>query len=161
MLYSFNPPNRYQGWSCGRAEFIHQYRGAESHRYIVAVRCRLGNQAEEYFAMLDTAADRSIIAPDIAEMLDSDVGEAAGVVNFSSRFGVTQAPLRGIAITLLADQGHGENITIHSTCAFPSDWPGPKIVLGFSGFLEHIRFALEPSQGAEARSMIYFGKCSD
>lgn len=157
MLYSLDHRKQLQGWSCGGAEFHHQHQAHGRHRYIIAVRCRLGSQLEEHFAMLDTAADRSIIAPAVAEMLEGDVGPSHGSIEISSRFGLTDARLHAIEVTLLADADHGRHIVVPSVCAFPSVWEGPQIVLGFGGFLEHIRIALQPSQGAGSKSMIYFG----
>jgi hypothetical protein len=57
-------------------------------------------------------------------------------------------------IHLLADLG-GTDIKVESTVLVTGDWSGPT-VLGFHGFLEKLRFALDPGV-AEGEEIIYFG----
>jgi hypothetical protein len=53
----------------------------------------------------------------------------------------------------MADRG--TDVTIEATCLALKDWPGPNI-LGFSGFLERLRFALEPAD-VHSAARIHFG----
>jgi hypothetical protein len=63
--------------------------------------------------------------------------------------------LHRMPISLLAEQGQGTDLQVDSTVMVTPEWTGPT-VLGFRGFLERLRFALDPGmqQGSE---IIYFG----
>ncbi|MCP4104714.1 MAG: hypothetical protein GY749_04125 [Desulfobacteraceae bacterium] len=49
----------------------------------------------------------------------------------------------------------GDDLTVESTVFISEEWEGP-IVLGFKGFLERIRFALDPGIAA-GEQFFYFG----
>ncbi|NIM13411.1 MAG: hypothetical protein GTO45_14950 [Candidatus Aminicenantes bacterium] len=63
--------------------------------------------------------------------------------------------LHRINISLLADQKSGYDLTVESSVFISEEWDGP-IVLGYRGFLERIRFALDPGV-ISGEQMFYFG----
>ncbi|MDY7232385.1 hypothetical protein [Hyalangium rubrum] len=71
----------------------------------------------------------------------------------SSRLGTIKGTLHRLSIRLLADQG--SDVLVDGTCLVLPDWEGPTI-LGVHGFLERIRFALEPPTSAGALARIHF-----
>ncbi len=75
-----------------------------------------------------------------------------------TRFGILDGELRRLKIHLLADPGLGYDLTIESTVLIAKDWVRPPLmVLGFHGFMDRLRFAIDP--GIEPNNeIIYFGK---
>ena len=65
-------------------------------------------------------------------------GESATI---SSRAGKIKGKLVRATTTLVADEG--ESIEVDSTVFVSSDWPEGNFI-GYSGFLERIRFAIDP-----------------
>jgi hypothetical protein len=63
--------------------------------------------------------------------------------------------LHRINISLLAEQNSGYDLTVDSSIFVSEEWPGP-IVLGYRGFLERTRFALDPGV-VPGEQMFYFG----
>jgi hypothetical protein len=138
-------------WNIGSAEvFFDQPRPTGT--LPVAVRCRFGSQPEE-LAMLDTGARWTLIGPDLIELLGDELGEGLEAVTMSTRLGRFQGTLHRLPIRLLADEG--TDITVDATCLALKMWPGPNI-LGFTGFLERLRFALDPA-GMHTAARLHFG----
>lgn len=119
----------------------------------VAVRCRFGSQPEE-LAMLDTGAQWTLIGPELIELLGDELGEGLEAITMSTRIGRFQGTLYRLPIRLLADRG--TDVTVDATCCALKAWPGPNI-LGFTGFLERLRFALEPAMDVGSIARIHFG----
>jgi hypothetical protein len=103
--------------------------------------------------MLDTGAHWTLIGPDLIDELGDELGEAIGSVPMSTRLGSFQGTLHRLSIQLVADMG--ADFTVEGTCLALPDWPGPAI-LGFNGFLERLRLALEPAT-AQTEARIHFG----
>lgn len=138
-------------WSSGSAEvFFAQPR--PTGPLPVAVRCRFGSQPEE-LAMLDTGAQWTLIGSEHIELLGDELGEGLETITMSTRLGRFQGTLHRLPIRLLADRG--TDITVDATCLALNQWSGPNI-LGFSGFLERLRFALDPA-GMHTLARIHFG----
>jgi hypothetical protein len=138
-------------WSTGSAQvFLDQPRPTGTMP--VAVRCRFGSQPEE-LAMLDTGAHWTLLGPEHMELLRDELGEGLEAIRMSTRLGEFPGTLHRLPIRLLADQG--TDIMVDATCLALEQWPGPSI-LGFSGFLERVRFALEPGD-MRTPPRIHFG----
>ena len=106
-------------------------------------------------ALLDTGAAWSILGGDIAEVLSEQVGPAVEPITLDTRRGKMTGHLHRMMVSLLAEPGKGNDLQVDSTVMVAPDWDGPP-VLGFRGFLERLRFALDP--GTHPRSeVIYFG----
>ena len=103
--------------------------------------------------MLDTGARWTLIGSELIELLGDELGEGLEAVTMSTRLGRFQGTLHRLPIRLLADQG--TDITVNATCLALKTWEGPNI-LGFTGFLERLRFALDPAD-MHATARIHFG----
>jgi len=103
--------------------------------------------------MLDTGAHWTLIGSEHIELLGNELGEGLGAVMMSTRLGRFHGTLHRLPIRLLADLG--TDITVDATCLALKKWTGPS-VLGFSGFLERLRFALDPGD-MQTPARIHFG----
>jgi hypothetical protein len=140
-------------WSTGSAGF---YIEADNPRgkIIVGVHCRIHNFEESDIALLDTGAQWSIIGGEVAQEF-KDYPIEMRDITLKSRYGDITGNLIVANITLLADDG--SDLSIESRILVSKDWPGP-VVLGFRGFLEKLRIALDPGI-ADGEQVFYFGLC--
>jgi hypothetical protein len=122
---------------------------AGPHRLVVAVACQLGGLP--YFALLDTAADWCILPPEVGRVLGYDLDPDPDLPPYSTRHGLLFGRQERVPVTLLPAEG--DPLEVDATWFIAADWPGP-VVLGWKGCLERVRFALDPSPGAE---QFYFG----
>jgi hypothetical protein len=105
-------------------------------------------------AQLDTGSAYTVLDPDIAAGagVATDSGEA---ITLSTRGGSVPGHLVTHAVTLLADDG--DSLEIDGLVFVPSgDWPfAGRSFLGYSGFLERIRVAIDPQV-----NHFYFGNAA-
>jgi len=141
-------------WNVGASRyFVHEH----SHPTGVvptAVICRIGKAPETELALLDTGATFSVLSRDVLEEAGVEVTEDA-VVDIKTRFGTMSGGLCRVPVTLVCERGRGTDVTVEATVLVVDEWPGPT-VLGVVGFLERVRFALDPGTGRDA-STFYFG----
>lgn len=95
------------------------------------------------FALLDTAAAWSVIDDETASALPGCLEDLGDTIPYKTRFGSFRGRSHRLSIELIADPGGGADLSCDATVLVVQEWPGP-IVLGFHGFLEWIRFALDP-----------------
>jgi len=100
-------------------------------------------------AQLDTAAEWSILNTETAEALSLLNGQGEPV-EYSTRLGKFPGYLERTGIDLIADDG--QCLRFEATVWVSREWPGGTF-LGFGGFLERIRFAIDPSD-----NFFYFGQ---
>lgn len=143
---------RYEQWSSGYASFF-VGRQNGPWRLPLAVRCRIGTL--DILALLDTGAEWSVIGGETAQIIDDELGAPTGSISMSTRVGKIAGTLRRSDITLPAEKGYGDDLTIESTVFVSEEWDGP-MVLGFRGFLERIRFAVDPGAFPDEQ-LFYFG----
>jgi hypothetical protein len=62
-------------------------------------------------------------------------------------------------MSLRADEGLGYDLQVDSTVAVLPEWPGP-VMLGYRGFLERIRLAIDPGGSPHEPQRIFFGTLS-
>jgi len=148
-----NIDNAFTQWSSGSALFFDHYENGFS-RLTVAVKCRIGNIEDTYFALLDTGAEWSVIGGELSEILEC--GSPIAQISMSTKNGKYSGYLHRINIGLLADPECGCDLNIESTVAVLSEWTGP-IVLGYRGFLERLRFAFDPGIMPGSQPRFYFG----
>jgi hypothetical protein len=99
---------------------------------------------------MDTAAPWCIFQPEIGFHLQRTFVPTEASVVLSTRFGRFGGRLyRGI-ITLPADEG--EPLDVDATVFISPDRQGPNF-LGYEGFLQRIRFAVDPEN-----NLFYFGR---
>ena len=63
--------------------------------------------------------------------------------------------LSRLNVSLLAEPDHGKDLSVDATVAVIPNWPGP-VVLGYQGFLERLRFAIDPGN-IPGNELILFG----
>ncbi len=103
------------------------------------------------FAQLDTGAPWSIFDPEIARALGvlDDGGEH---VRISTRLGDREGKLVRTRVTLPADVGLGVSVSFEATVFITRDWPIGRNFIGYCGFVQGIRIALDPQN-----NVFYFG----
>lgn len=143
-------------WAAGAARYGVRTKGP-SGTLLVEVRCRLGTLGVVDVALLDTGAEWSVVPPDVAELLEDGFADDGEKILMLTRYGRIEGSLRRLQIELVADIG--SPISVDASVFLPKHWEGP-IVLGYMGFLERIRFALDPGSG-DGDSWFYFGEVSD
>jgi len=126
----------------GSSRYLTDYRYG-SHRLLVAVFCRIADGATPSVALLDTGSEWCVLPPEVAQESGFDLMPDPATAPLHTRFGLIYGRLERVTITLIADQGH--DLDVPATCFLSEDWPGP-LVLGWKGFLERIRFSVDPNE---------------
>jgi len=124
------------------------------YKLITGVECEFIAIDHREIALLDTGAELSIARHDIYQNFSDEnisLGSPLGRKTISTRFGNFEGTLYRVHVSLTADWG--KPLVMESTFLFCEDWQGPT-VLGFHGFLEKIRFAIDPEY--EQVGCIYF-----
>ncbi len=124
-------------------------------RLPIAVKCRVGNLEETDLALLDTGAEWSVIGSETAEILEDELDLPTESFTMSTRLGRISGSLYRINISLLSEDNPDYDLTVESSVFVSKEWDGP-IVLGYRGFLERIRFALDPGV-VPGEQRFYFG----
>jgi hypothetical protein len=140
-------------WSSGCSVFLVSTRVGQ-WRLPIGVKCRIGNLEVTDLALLDTGAEWSVIGGDTANILEDELGVPTESFTMSTRLGRISGSLYRINISLLAED-HGYDLIVESSVFVSEKWDGP-IVLGYRGFLERIRFALDPGV-IPGEQRFYFG----
>lgn len=138
-------------FSVGRAVFHDDLPTSwQSSSARVYVKIAVDGIGQPLLALLDTGADYSVLEREIAE--EAGLTEAEGrAITIKHREGTTPGRLVRANVTVLADEGVGLNVD--ATVFIPDDgWPAGRNFIGYSGFLERIRIALDPQSND-----IYFG----
>lgn len=137
-------------FSSGRATFHDSAVAATHGSARIYVKVAIDGFEEPLLALLDTGAVWSVIDPEIAN--EAGLGSVDGQeITLHHRRGSTAGRLVRTTITMLADEGAG--LDIEATVFVPSDpWPTGWNFIGYSGFLERIRFGLDPQS-----QDLYFG----
>jgi hypothetical protein len=140
-------------WSSGCSAFLVSTRVGQ-WRLPIGVKCRIGNLEVTDLALLDTGAEWSVIGGDTANILEDELGVPTESFTMSTRLGRISGSLYRINISLLAED-HGYDLIVESSVFVSEKWDGP-IVLGYRGFLERIRFAIDPGV-IPGEQRFYFG----
>jgi len=141
-------------WSTGSALFRISHK-IGSWPVSVAVRCRIERLGPD-LALLDTGAEWSVIGGETAMLLEDQIGHPISSFRMRTHVGSIDGSLHHVNITLLAgEEDSGDNLTVETTSFVSEEWDGP-IVLGYRGFLERIRFALDPGV-VPGEQIFYFG----
>lgn len=118
--------------------------------------CQLGRHLQT-IALLDTSAEFSVIGGEIATAVSEDLSEPIEDVKMHTRLGMQHGTLHKLQIALVSAPGSGRDVALDATVAVLPHWSGPGVVLGVSGFLEHIRVAIDPDCGGGRKPWIWFG----
>jgi hypothetical protein len=123
--------------------------------YPVAVKCRIGSLKATDLALLDTGAEWTVVGGDTAKILGDEIGSPSDHIVISTRLGRVKGALYRINVTLVAEQNCGKDLTVDGCVFVSEEWEGPT-VLGYRGFLERIRVALDPGVKVDEQT-IFFG----
>ena len=115
----------------------------------VYLRLEVGNGDIEILAMVDTAAPWCVLDPSLVGALGSRLEDLPDRAILSSRLGRFSGRLYRGTTTILAEKG--VDLTIETTFFLSPDWPAGNF-MGYQGFLERFRFAVDP-----AMNRFYFG----
>jgi hypothetical protein len=140
-------------WSTGGA-YLYPLYDRGTYKLITGVECQFTTIETTQMALLDTGSELSVVDNEVYQaFLDDDVllGSPVGTRKINTRLGNFEGTLYRVDVGLTADWG--EDLVIEGTFLFCEDWKGPT-VLGFGGFLERIRFAIDPDY--EQIGCIYF-----
>ncbi len=113
------------------------------------VRIAVGSPTLTTMAMLDTGSTYSVLDADMADHLGAFDETDAPVVDLATRHGLMRGSLVRRRVWLLAEEG--ESLDVDATF-----WVGPEWryghFLGYTGFLQRIRLALDPQS-----NQLHFG----
>lgn len=111
---------------------------------------RLALEEALLFAVVDTAAPWCVFRPEVNARLEHRLSSIPGQVVLGTRLGRFHGSLHRGPLRILAE--HGESLDVEATVFVTPDWPGPNF-LGYQGFLQRIRFAVDPES-----NLFYFGE---
>jgi hypothetical protein len=137
-------------FATGSARYVDadpEYPGTDAR---IVVRVGIDRIHDPVLAVVDTAAPWCIFEPVVAAALRRTFLPSDEGVVLSTRLGRFGGTLYRGSITLVAEQG--ENLDVDATVFISPDWRGPNF-LGYEGFLQRIRFAVDPEN-----NLFYFGR---
>lgn len=115
----------------------------------IHIRLEIGDSGVELLALVDTAAPWCILESRLVQAAREQLEELPRDVALSTRLGRFHGRLYLGALKLLPDDG--EELLVTTTFFLSQDWPGGNFV-GYLGFLDRIRFAVDPQA-----NRFYFG----
>ena len=103
-------------------------------------------------AQLDTGSPWSILRTEILQCSGVPFSEVRSL-EMHTRLGRIRGVLGLMPLVLIADEG--ESYEVSATVFCSEHWRGPDFI-GYNGFLERIRFGVDPSA-----NRFYFGPCTE
>lgn len=125
----------------GAASYYDVDPGRPAHDPRIYIRLKLGDVRSEFLAMADTAAPWCILDPDLARGADRYLESLSEIAVLDSRMGRFTGRLYRGTTTVLAEEGMA--LDVDTTFFLSQEWPGGNFV-GYQGFLERFRFAVDP-----------------
>jgi hypothetical protein len=138
-------------FTTGRARFRDEAPGTQEATAKVFVKIEFPRLegAGNCLAQVDSGAAYSMLEVELAQVLGvlDGNGEPAKI---QTRFGPISGRLERIPLYLVADEG--DSLAVEATFLISREWPG-KTFLGYTGFLDRLRTALDPPMND-----FYFGE---
>lgn len=129
-------------FASSRARYLDALPGRITRRDAkVYVRIAVGVPSLITTAMLDTGSTYSVLDADVAEELGAFRDADAPEVDMATRHGLLRGSLVRRRVWLLAEEG--ESLEVDATFWVSSAWRYGHF-LGYAGFLQRIRFAIDP-----------------
>lgn len=153
MTHLYKHNHKTVQWSTGGA-YLFPLHDLGSYKLVMGVECQLVAIEKTEMALLDTGSELSVIGENAYQLfLHKQVPliSPVGTRRINTRLGSFEGTLYRVEVVLKADWG--ENLLIDGTFLFCEYWTGPT-VLGFHGFLERVRLAIEPDY--EKIGCVYF-----
>ncbi len=94
-----------------------------------------------FAGLVDTGGHFCILSPEVVDLIGEALGDHGEKTSLLTAQGRLSGRLYRHRVELLAKKG--ENLDVEATVLVSPDWRGPSI-LGYTGFLERIRFAVDP-----------------
>ena len=91
--------------------------------------------------MVDTAAPWCILDPDLARSAERHLESLPDIASLDTRLGRFTGRLYRGTTSVLAEEG--EALAVDTTFFLAQDWTGGNFI-GYQGFLERFRFAVDP-----------------
>lgn len=136
-------------FAVGRVTFSDDAPGLEEQTAKIYVKVQPEGLEAVILAQVDTGSAWSVLAREYAEVLALLDGEGEPIA-LSTRHGRIRGRLEKATLTIVADEG--ESLEVQEATVFVSrEWPGGTF-LGYSGLLDRLRFAVDPSNNS-----FYFG----
>jgi hypothetical protein len=135
-------------FTVGRAQFVDRIDSATEDTTKISVKIEPIALGDMILAQLDTGAPWLVLHSDVAAamaLLDGD----GPVVNLTTRSGMVTGRLERTTVNIPADEG--DALEVEATAFVSPEWTAGTF-LGYSGFLERIRFAIDPQE-----NMFHFG----
>ena len=123
--------------------------GVAAHEPRIYIRIELAGTGIELLAMVDTAAPWCILEPHLAAAVADHLEELPREAAISTRLGRFSGKLYLGTTTILAEKGEG--FAVATTFFLSPEWPAGNFV-GYQGFLDRFRFAVDPGE-----NRFYFG----
>jgi hypothetical protein len=142
-------------WTGGAPLHLETWQGGR--RMIMGVPCKIGQNIKK-IALLDTAAQWSVIGGKLAQMILEEQTLSVPThisLSLSTRLGKFKGYIHRVEVSLIAEKGFGHDLVVDGSFVIAPAWIGP-MVLGFHGFLERIRFAIDPGTCNHKSAHIYF-----
>lgn len=140
-------PNGEQ-FTTGFARFYDEAPGGAEGTAKIYVKIEPHGFGAPILAELDTGSPYLVLEREIAEALQLLNGEGERIT-LSTRAGQVPGHLQRSNVTLLADDG--SSLDVDATVFVSPDWLRGNFI-GYTGFLERVRFAVDPQ-----RNFFYFG----
>jgi hypothetical protein len=126
--------------------FLNEHEALPGHSAIY-VRTRFeqfaGGKGLEIYALLDTGADWTVLPWELANELDLPYGAGYGEpFVYDTRIGKIEGELLRCTVTIPSDDDRSA-VTLDST-AFVSPYWNSIAIIGYHGFLESLRFGVDP-----------------
>jgi hypothetical protein len=115
-----------------------------SHHLLVAVPCLIGDDGAERLALWDTGSQWCVLPPELAGGL-APPPPGPDWLRLHTRLGTFDGWVDRILLRLRATEG--AQLDVEATWFVSPDWPGPAVI-GWKGFMERMRFAMDPSDDA-------------
>lgn len=138
-------------FTVGRALYADHPQGLTETSAKIWITFRTSLVTADFTALLDTGAAYSMLNNEVSERLGLFSASALGEISISTRLGPVRGQLVRTPITLVAVEG--DSLEIDATVFVSREWAAPNFI-GYGGFLERVRFAIDPGQG---RNDFHFG----
>jgi predicted aspartyl protease len=129
-------------FTTGRVTFYDQLPGFEEPTPKIYLRIMASPLTQEIVVQLDTGAPWLVLDPEIAAAVGLMGGQGESQT-LDTRWGRKHGRLERTSIILVADEG--DSLEIEATAFVCQDWHEGRNFLGYTGVLERLKFAIDPT----------------
>lgn len=151
MMLDQQPNISFQG--CTNAYVYSREWACNQPPMTLAVSCGVGGI--KHVAFVDTGATWSIVGGDLVQEFSDFLAPTGDSITLNSRHGSSTGEIHNLRLTLWGQNTSDFDISVKALVL--PEWPGPPLVLGLRGCLEHFKWALDPGMNAGEQPRFYFG----